>query len=413
MSKKEYHWDYDNPDIIETHSVSKLEVISYYLEKYIQTLSSSPQQDMLNLTLVDGFCGGGVYLDSETKKRVYGSPVIIHQAVERAEDIINNNKSKPFKVKADYFFIDKEPEAINCLNKVLADHDYKNSSHVYLDEFENKIDDIITFIKKKGRAHRSIFILDQYGYSDISISVIRKILENLNGSEIIITLNVDSFSRFATDKEDISKRLLERHDLPLILKDRTIEDIKSNNADWNLFIQTAFCQELVRTTKVPFYTPFFIRSGKGQGNYWLLHFSKHYRARDVMATVHWEKTNSFINYAGAGLDMFNVAGFETKNAFGQGLLFDKQNRQLSIETMHEQLADRIYCNDEGLRLETLFATTCNESPATLDIYKETLFRLLQEKDIDIITESGGTRKVANTISVGDIIKPSLNYQLFR
>lgn len=409
---KNYQWDYNKPAQIETHSISKLDVISYYLQRYISTLNSSPHQDRLNLTLVDGFCGGGVYIDKHTNDRVYGSPIVIRKAVEAAVAEININRRKPFSVNADYFFIDSEPAAITCLNQVLIDHDYQASSNVFCTPFETKVDEIIAFIKKKGRAHRSIFILDQCGYAKISIGTIRKILKSLNNSEIIITINVESLARYATDKGDQTRQLLKSNNLPDILKNRTLEDIKNNVDDWMLFIQTAFCQELIREADVPFYTPFFIRSGEGQGNYWLLHFSQHYRARDVMASVHWDLKNSFINYAGPGLDMFNTVGFETRNKY-HGYLFDDENREISIEAMKGELADKVFSNgNEGILLQTLFATTCNSSPATMKMYKEALFELLQIKDIQIVTESGGTRKVANTISVGDVIKPAQNFTLF-
>ena len=58
------------------------------------------------------------------------------------------------------------------------------------------------------------------------------------------------------------------------------------------------------------FTPFFIRNRGGHGDYWLIHMSQHHRARDVMTEVHWANNNYFIHYGGAGLDMFQMVGYD-------------------------------------------------------------------------------------------------------
>jgi hypothetical protein len=50
--------------------------------------------------------------------------------------------------------------------------------------------------------------------------------------------------------------------------------------------------------------------------------SQHHRARDVMTEVHWANNNYFIHYGGAGLDMFQMVGYDpcmTRRTWGSHL----------------------------------------------------------------------------------------------
>jgi len=63
VNTKKYHWQIGHtPPELDAHSSAKHRVCRYYLRRYINVLCSDPRHDGLNLTLVDGFAGGGVYL---------------------------------------------------------------------------------------------------------------------------------------------------------------------------------------------------------------------------------------------------------------------------------------------------------------------------------------------------------------
>lgn len=53
MTLKQYNWK-DGPDVIQQHSVAKHRILQSYLSAYFKTLISSPRQDVMRLTLVDG-----------------------------------------------------------------------------------------------------------------------------------------------------------------------------------------------------------------------------------------------------------------------------------------------------------------------------------------------------------------------
>ena len=59
---------------------------------------------------------------------------------------------------------------------------------------------IINDIKSKSKKNgRSIFILDQYGYKDAPIPVIRKIFLSLKKAEVILTFSIDSLIDYLTE----------------------------------------------------------------------------------------------------------------------------------------------------------------------------------------------------------------------
>ncbi len=110
-------------------------------------------------------------------------------------------------------------------------------------------------LEKSPRSGRSIFLLDQYGYSDVPASRIRSIFQRLGSAEVILTFAVDAFINYASDSPK-TRRLLEKTDLPDLLKGRSIDSIKSKEKDFRLFIQSAFYEALVEQCGAKFFTDF-------------------------------------------------------------------------------------------------------------------------------------------------------------
>lgn len=422
MTQKHYNWK-NGPDVIQQHSIAKHRILESYLAAYFQTLVSSPNQDVLKLTLVDGFAGGGLYTHNDTREIVKGSPLICLNATKEADFLINKDRRKPVKLDVSYFFVEADRYAHLHLDKVLRDEGYEsqlgNTIHLRHAKFQDEAGGIIEFIKKKSpRNGRSIFILDQYGYKDVPKDLIQKIFRNLPSAEVILTFGVDSFLNFAGDK-GLSQQLLDEIGVPDVLQGRSIEEIKSSERDWRLFIQSSLYRNLVTRCGAKHYTPFFIRNKNGHGDYWLIHLSQHHRARDVMTEVHWDNNNYFIHYGGAGLDMFHMVGYDPdhdsaqKGQFELGFEFDDVARSASIASLMEQIPRLIYANDEGASFGVLFATTCNESPASAEIYRAAIEQLVEHKVIEVISPEGAKRRSAQQIQASDqIVQPDQRRLVF-
>lgn len=416
MSKKHYKWaPGEKPPPIQQHSIAKHDILSAYLVDYFQTLIASPRQDRFKLTLVDGFAGGGVFRHAGTGAEILGSPFVMMNAVEEASFLVNQNRPKPVHFDVDYFFIEANAGAFQVLQ-----HELKARGHtsqlggsvvVRKARFEAEAEAIVAHILAKSpKAARAIFLLDQYGYTQVPTPLIRSLFRRLPGAEVILTFAVDSFLNFASSGGRTHKTL-ERMALPDVFRERSLEEIKASEKDWRLFIQSAMYQDLVAACGARFYTTFFIRSSQGHGDYWLLHLSQRPRARDVMTRIHWKKNNCFIHYGGAGLDMFNILGYAPENDgdyTGQGALsfgfqFDEPARTASVATLMEQIPRLIYPDAEGMSFGELFASTCNHSPASANIYREAIGELVNLKEIEAISQDGVNRRAGNSVHDSDQI----------
>lgn len=421
MSVKHYNWE-DGPDLIQQHSVAKHKILQSYLAAYFKTLVSSPNQDELRLTIVDGFAGGGQYYHQDTNEVVMGSPFVCLNATKEADFELNRNRRKPLKLDVNYFFIESNKHAYQHLDKVLRDEGYaaclNQNIHLKHGKFQNHVSDIIDFIKNKSpRNGRSIFILDQYGYKEVPTLLIQNIFAKLPSAEVILTFGIDSFINFASDK-NLTKELLDEVGISDILDGKSIEEIKSSERNWRYFLQSTLYRSLVTKCGAEFFTPFFVRNNSGHGDYWLIHMSQHFKARDVMTQVHWDNHNHFIHYGGSGLNMFQMVGYDPDydadflNQSKLGFEFDDVAKNLSISALREQIPRLIYANEDGMTFGELFAKTCNGSPASASIYQETIHQILQEKIVEVTGVAGENRRSALQIKNNDQITPSNQRKLF-
>jgi three-Cys-motif partner protein len=414
MSRKPYEWEPggEHP-LIQQHSVAKHEILHAYLSAYIQTLVSNPNREEFRLVLVDGFAGGGMYRHADTRVEVLGSPFVMMNAAKEAEAVINLNRRKAVRLDIDYFFIEKDPPAALCLRDALVKQGYGSriGKDVFLfnSAFEHRADELIAHVQRRmPRSPRAIFLLDQYGYSEVPTARIASIIRSLPGSEVILTFAVDALLNYFSEHSELTKALLQKIGIPEVLRGRSFEDIKRSDRDWRLFVQACLYQELVEKCGAKFYTLFFIRSEEGHGDYWLIHFSQRARARDVMTRVHWEKNNHFVHYGGAGLEMFQVLGYtaaKDDSHTGQSSLFcfDDVARQTSTQALVNQIAPLIYADPEGVVFAELFTTTCNLSPASADLYKDAIAFLRDHREVEVVSANTG-KTTQGKIQDGDLVK---------
>lgn len=416
MSEKHYEWEIGKKlPILEHHSRAKHEILSAYLSAYVQTLLLGPTRDEFRLTLVDGFSGGGLYRLADTGEEMPGSPLVILNAMREADALANLERTQPIHFNVDYFFVEESRKSAAFLKHLLTERGYAEkldeSIHVWCDDFNNRAESLIEHVNKRmPRMGRAIFLLDQYGYSDVPAELIRNIMKRIPGSEVILTFNVASLLTYLTDKDDRAKKLLASASCPDALRGRSIEDIKLNQSDWRLFIQACLYPELIERCGAPFYTLFFIRSEQGHGDYWFVHFSKHARARDVMTRIHWEKGNFFIHYGGAGINMFEGVGYAPSldaKVTNQGMLgfgFGETERKFSVDTLMEQIPSVVYsAPGESVVFDEMFATHCNLSPAHAGLHREAISKLRESGDLEVVSGNTG-RTTAAKIQGGDIIR---------
>jgi three-Cys-motif partner protein len=399
-----YDWRIgEPPPLLGEHSVAKHEIFEQYLGIYIERLTRTPSQTMLNLTVVDGFCGGGIYRRGQGEAE--GSPLRLLRAVQQADAALNAARTKGFQVRADFVFVDENADHIAYLRDLLIKRGQgaRIGADIFLicSTFEEACPGIVERIQRKGTAHRSLFFLDQYGWSDVRLATIRALLANLRNPEILLTFAVDSLIDFLSVKTAESAALLAiemgREDV------RALTDMR-NGDGWRFLIQNGLYRHVQERTGARFYTPFFIHSVDSHRSYWLLHLSNHRQARDEMGKLHWRLNNHFQHHGGAG---FFALGFDPSRDLRQSLfdfVFDDDAMRRSEAAVVEQLPRMIHAatrDGAGLAVETLFAGNCNDTPVTSDILSRQLILLREEGELFIIGENGAQKPRARTVSWND------------
>lgn len=241
-----YVWDYSNFKVpeISPHSITKHEVIERYVKIYLEIVGGYYYSESLIINLVDGFSGGGLYLNSDGEPHL-GSPMIFIKRVKEAEAKLDAEKPHGFKMRPKYYFVEKNPKTKNFLQKFLEDEvggAYMNNIQIFCDPFSNVYEKIIDDIKKRGTAHRSIFLLDQYGYSKVPIPLINYIFKKLPNAEIILTFNVDSMIDYLSDTNE-SRAMLNKIGIDFELN--KIKYTKAAQRQWRTWIQFALYNDFV------------------------------------------------------------------------------------------------------------------------------------------------------------------------
>ena len=383
----------------------KHEIIEDYLLRYIDVLTTRllPYPDKtFNLTIVDGFSGGGKYLHKN--KEVDGSPLVILRAVKAAKAKIDikyqNLNHKPLNLNVDFFFVDNNKATIEFLKKTLQNEGHSGKNiHVRNSKFSTALPEIVKFIKNKSgnRPGRAIFILDQYGFSNVLFSQISRIMSPLK-AEVILTFAIDALlARFKKGIPALEKTGLTHTDIAQITSQRNTPD------ECRKAIQYTLSKHL-QEAGAPFYTPFCIYGDKSSWGYWLVHLSNHYRARDEMMKVHWDKGNHMVHYGSAGIDMLGYKSKQdekfTKQLFiGEDFRFDRAAQKRVENALREELPKLIYKVGE-IRYRDLLNGIFNHTPAKREIINNILWELVENKEIII------PRKDRKNIKDKDVIKRS-------
>lgn len=418
MAINHYDWEVGQPPpALKRHSQIKHEIIRDYLAAYINTLVR-PAYDQLRLTLIDGFAGGGEYRLEDTNEVVPGSPLILIDVAKESAANINLDRKKPFHLEAHFYFVEKRKNNFHYLNTCLDTRGHKDDPRIHRinGAFQDHEDKIIQDIRSRGRACRSIFILDQYGYSQVPTDQIKKILHHLPKSEIIMTFNVDSLINYLNNKN--WQQFCNSINAPEI-RNLDINSLRRKNKSIRRFIQEYLIRHLAKACGARFFTPFFIQNSDGHGEYWLIHFSQHAKARDVMTSIHWAKNNYFVSYGHPGIDCDGITNFQALGFSDHIERLENSNHQFGFDSPNECIRNLIEdiprildANGKILRAEEFYNFTANHTPASRKIINDAFSQLLQEKEIIICDEKGNPRRSARKIKENYTIEISRQFNLY-
>ena len=428
MSKK-YNWHIgEQPPLIEPHSIAKQKVYTQYIEQYIRTLNSNPLIPNAKIVIVDAFAGGGEYLTTDGSRH-NGSPIKVIESVKKVEKEINLKRRNEFTIQQKYFFLEKKKSNFKYLKHHLTELEYDKffDKEIVLQQgkFEDNYKNIINQIHKEFSANvRAIFILDQYGYTDVPFSVIRNIFDLLPKAEIILTMAVDNLINYICNpKEEVAKhpdlfgnqkqeRVYSGIQLQKTLQNKLglnlaeLHNIKKEGGAWRAIIENILVDTLQLFSGAKFYTPFFLSEENKYRDMWLVHLSNHQQARHVMGQVHW----SVANHQKTKMNHYGVLGFHGVDKNNNNFLdniedfsFNSVSEQkMKIKNMKE--IPQVLRNNP-MTFSDFYAKYANKTPAHKEHLREDMKDLLHLKELYIVGKNGEERRL--DVKDNDIIRTSL------
>lgn len=408
MAKKHYHWRIgEAPPEIGNHSRAKHRILDQYLRRYVEVCTATPVQERLNLTIVDGYCGGGRY--SFRGESVAGSPLVLLNTIAEMEGALNRLRPKGFEIRTEFIFIDLHRYHTDFLRAEIEASAFSDrldkSIHIWTDDFNNRVEDAIARVRLRSpQRGRSIWLLDQYGWSDVAFASMRKVLGQLEKAEIFLTFSVDSLIDYMSETR-LEQRGYRDIDLdPGLVRELTTE--KGEGPAWRMLIQNTLYQHLIQQTGAEFYSPFFIHSPEAHRSYWFLHLSRHREARNVIGNIHWQENTISLHHGRAGLQSLGFSNGSDPQQLMLPYAFDNHAMELSRSVLMEQIPSKIrdaIDADVAPSLETLFGNHCNDTPVTREIFEKVLIDLRDEKEIRIEDDSGKEKPRTQTVSWTDRI----------
>jgi len=179
------------------HTFAKHEILKTYLQAWMPIMSRQTQLVGVTdsqLLFVDGFAGPGCYAGGQD-----GSPILAIQSVLK--------HSHEFYVPVSFLFIEKDAERCNVLRDAVARYEQRaadspriGSINVKNDDCETVLNDVLDQRERTGESiGPAFFFLDQCGYSDVPMRLIRRIMAQPL-CEVFSYLNWDHMHRFLADQ---------------------------------------------------------------------------------------------------------------------------------------------------------------------------------------------------------------------
>lgn len=185
-------WDAD------PHTLAKHKILKAYLQAWMPILTRQAGKlpggvTSQGIIYVDGFAGPGVYKGNEP-----GSPII---AIEAAI-----THSVKFPVRVSFLFIEKDIQRFDSLKAQIEKikPTISEQKKIYIAEPRNGdcTTELLTIIgdieRKKQKFGPAMVFLDQFGYSEIPISLMERILR-IPQCEVFSYLNWNYLGRFLSD----------------------------------------------------------------------------------------------------------------------------------------------------------------------------------------------------------------------
>jgi three-Cys-motif partner protein len=399
MVAKPYSWEAGAT--LEEHSKRKHKILREYFARYLAVRCQLPQQSRFRLAIVEGFAGGGRYACGSA-----GSPIIFIEELRTATEAFNLKRMSegmaPLDIECLLVLNDESHEAIEVLKThaeplLAAVKDEVPKLHLqiaYLNKLFEEAYPEIKQLLEQGRYRNVLFNLDQCGHSHVERQTLVAIMGSFASAEIFYTFAIESLLAFLR-KSDPTLLAVQLGFLDVRPENLGPLEGLMTNKKW-LGVAERMVFESFRNC-ASFVSPFSINNPEGW-RYWFIHFANSYRARQEYNIVLHQNSSMQAHFGRSGLHMLSYDPNNDSNAL---YLFDMSARSTAKDQLSEDIPRLVTDFGDTVVVGEFYESIYNMTPAHMD---DVHAAIIDNPDLQVVTETGGERRKPDTIKPGDILR---------
>jgi three-Cys-motif partner protein len=405
-SENQCYWSADGSHLPDVHPHTKIKhrVLESYVQRWVETLTGHTAHGARVMTLIDGFCGGGMYRD---KNHLWeGSSIRMIQKLE--EGFGNVKQRKPYyELDYEFIFIDSDRDHTQCLELQLKNAGYEHylrdgKCKVITGKFEKKLQYCLERVR--ARKGYSFFFLDPFGL-DVTPAIVREIL-SLGRSEVLFNHMLSGLVRLLKHRDGKYKEFFEEFEADNYYHEQDI-----NNLDFR--VKQAYLRDqalkLFRSEgTAKFAHTFALMSNPRTVLYYLIHLASSPTALSVMRDTTWLQNNLDYQFH---YGVYGI-GYRTLDDVDANLMIydiEERNIEFCVNRLSDQLMNFL-CEKGESPFSQLYFSTIQENPATRSLYIKAINQL--QNLGEIIVDREGKTTFSRLIQNKDIIKRAKYKQLF-
>lgn len=392
------------PQPLGEHTKLKHEIIQSYFGKYLGARIFGPRDRPFCLAIIDGFCGGANY-DSGPASGSLAALAGLNTGIKN----LNINRMldglDPIEVSVDLFLNDSSAMAVEHHSSLVRElHSLDSFLKLEITTTNDEFRNIWPKLAKAIGGHRFdgvIVLSDPFGWTQITVEELRMILGSHSHMEIIHTL------MFQVVRNYISQIHVEQRNKllkPFGFDEVTLRDfeVERSSNEFRGMLERAIFN--AHRYVGEFHTPFLNKNPTGR-DYALLHFARHYRAREVFNDVLHDHSNAMIHVGRGGLKMLSIERREDLVPY----FFSDVDRQKERELLTEDLSRVVSENSGAISVNEFYREVYNNTPASSS---EIRAAMINSPDLEVITEQNRARRSASQISAKDVLRLKSQRSLF-
>lgn len=402
MAKSQWSADGSIIPQLELHTEKKHEILKNYLRDWVITLCANHRLNEKTITIVDCFCGGGIYRKGNELKK--GSPFLILDAISEGLHEVRTNRGKPdFKLDYKVIQIEGDRDHFESLRRQSQALGYEpDVAAGRIEQINSQFDLVFDYCIKSVAARRgaSFFFVDPFGYTQYTIDQIDRILR-IKQSEVLLTFMMESITRFLYSDDGQTRSVInEKLKAEGYFREQPRSDEHWKGKEHYFHNET---NRLFRDkTNTRFLYSFGLMANRNNVKYYLIHFSNNSTAALVLKHSLWEHNNQYLEFRyDGGMEGFKyLARGDIEGALE---LFDinEANRENCLLFLNRKYMEQDSIFRRGVQLRQLHDLIANDNPADRDIINDWLVRLRSEGDIKVVRDGKITRSKA--IRSSDVI----------